>query len=57
MKEQAGKANIVADALSRSERPVVEDTKEATVREEVLQLTSSSIEPQVVDLQTCKRAY
>ena len=58
MKYQPGKANIVANALSRSQRPVTEDTEEATVEEEeVLQLTSSSIQPQAEDLQTWKRAY
>ena len=46
MKYQARKANIVADALSQSQRPIAEDVEEATNREEVLQLTSSSVEPQ-----------
>ena len=57
VKYQPGKANIVADALSRSQRPAAEETKEATVEEEVLQLTNSLVEPQAEDLQTWKRAY
>ena len=57
VKYQPRKANIVADALSRSQRPATEDTEEATAREEVLQLMSSSVEPQGEDLQTWKRAY
>ena len=57
MKYQPRKANIVADALSQSQRPVAEELEEATVEEEVLQLTSSLVEPQIEDLQTWKRAY
>ena len=58
MKYQPGKVNIVADALSRSQRPAAEEAKEATMeKEEVLQLTSNSVEPQAEDLQTWKRAY
>ena len=53
-----GKANIVADTLSRSQRPAVEESEEATTEEEtILQLTSNSVEPQAEDLQTWKRAY
>ena len=57
MKYQPEKANIVADVLNRSQRPIAEETEEATAEEEVLQLTSSSVEPQAEDLQTWKRAY
>ena len=58
VKYQPGKANIVADALSWSQRLAAEETKEATAEEEaVLQLTSSSVEPQAEDLQTWKKAY
>ena len=58
VKYQPRKANIVADALSRSQHPAAEESEEATIEEEtVLQLTSSSVEPQAEDLQTWKRAY
>ena len=58
VKYHPGKANIMADALSWSQRLAAEDIGEATLEEEeVLQLTSSSIEPQAEDLQTWKRAY
>ena len=58
MKYQPGKANIVADALSWSQRPGVEESEKATAQEEtVLQLTSSSVKPQPEDLQTWKQAY
>ena len=58
VKYQPRKANIVADALSRSQRPAAEETKEAsTKKEEVLRLTSSSVEPQAEDLQTWKKVY
>ena len=48
---------LVANALSQSQRPAVEESEEATAEEEVLQLTSSSVEPQAEDLQTWKQAY
>ena len=44
MKYQPKKAHIVANALSRSQRLGAEDIEEAIAGEEVLQLTSSSIE-------------
>ena len=50
---QPGKANIVADALSRSQRPAAEESDQRRLQheeEEVLQLTSSSAEPQAEDL-------
>ena len=50
VKYQPGNANIVADGLSWSQHPTVEDTEEATTREDVLQLTSSLVEPQAEDL-------
>ena len=53
----ARKANTIAEVISRSQRPAAEDIEEATVGEEVLQLMSNSVEPQVEDLQTWKRAY
>ena len=50
VKYQLGKSNIVANVLSQSQCPTAEDTEEATAGEEVLQLTSSSVEPQAEDL-------
>ena len=57
MKYQPGKANIVADVLSQSQRPTAEEPEVAPPEEEVLQLTSSSVEPQAEDLQTWKKAH
>ena len=58
VKHQPGKANIVPDALSWSQRLAAEETEEATIKEdEVLQLTSSAVEPQAEDLQIWKKAY
>ena len=60
IKYQPRKANIVADALSQSQRPVAEEpnqAEETTAWEEVLLLSSSSIEPQAEDLQKWKKAY
>ena len=58
MKYQPGKANLVTNALSRSQRPAAKETEEAIAEEEeVLQLTSRLVEPQAEDLQTWKKAY
>ena len=58
VKYQPRKANIVADALSRSQRLAAEEIEEAIVEEEeILLLMSSSVEPQVGDLQTWKSTY
>ena len=57
MKYLPRKVNIVADALSQSQRPATYDIEEATTREEVLQSMSSLVEPQAEDLQTWKKAY
>ena len=58
VKYQLGKANIVANALSRSQRPAAEEAEEVIAeKEEVLQLMSSLVDLQAEDLQTWKRAY
>ena len=60
IKYQPIKANIVVDALSRSQRPAAEESdqvEEATTREGVLLLSSSSTKPQIEDLQKWKKAY
>ena len=60
IKYQLVKANIVADALSRSQHATEEEpgqTSEAGSHEGVLLLSSSSVEPQAEDLQKWKQAY
>ena len=60
IKYQPGKANIVVDTLSRSQRPTAKDSnqaEEATAQEDVLLLSGSLAEPQVEDLQKWKKAY
>ena len=60
MKYQPGQANIVVDALSWSQHPVAEEpnqAQKATAREHILLLSSSSVEPQIEDLQKWRKAY
>ena len=58
MNYQPRKANIVANALSQSLRPVAEKpdyVQEAMAQEDVLLLSGSSAEAQAEDLQKWKR--
>ena len=51
---------LVANALSRSQRPAAEEsdqTEEAIAQEDVLLLLGSSAESQAEDLQKWKKAY
>ena len=60
IKYQTKKANIVADALSRSQRATAEELGQASevgAQEEVLLLSGSSVESQKEDLQKWKKAY
>ena len=60
---QPRKANVVADALSRSQRKEIEDSKDdptailAVVEEHMSALSGFSIELTAEDLQTWTRAY
>ena len=60
IKYQPRKANIVADALGQSQRPVAEEpdqTQKAIAQENVLLPSSNSAEPQADDLQKWKKVY
>ena len=62
IKYQPRKANIVADALSRSQRSITEESiiikaKVDTIEEQVFALSVATLEPTAEDVQVWRKAY